>query len=55
MVAFSSAGGFHPPYNPLAAARSLFKEAASPQFLLSRRGSGQGVARGAGAPLHGSL
>jgi hypothetical protein len=28
--------------------------AASPHFLLSRRGSGQGVARGAGAPLHGS-
>ena len=44
---------FHPPCNPLAAARNLFKEAASPQFLLSRRGSGRGVARGAGDPLHG--
>ena len=34
---------------------SFLKEAASPQCLLSRRGSGQGVARGAGAPLHWQL
>ena len=40
--------GSRPPRDPLAASRSFFNKAASPQC-----GSGQGVARGA-TPLHGS-
>jgi hypothetical protein len=35
---------------PPAAARSFFKKAASPHWIVCRRGSGRGVARGAGIP-----
>ena len=45
-------GNSVPPCTPLAAARGFFKEAASPHFLLSRRGSGLGGCKGgrAGPP-----